>query len=197
MHYTIVPAADELLFQPAASFCPSVQSLGPCNYRPRVQIVSKGPRECVPRTLVSASSDKHTLCQAGIYPRSDPEVGPHSTRRIIKAYTLKIIQMPLRGTVAQFYFTAGNFCGTFKLPSFICLNKIMLFIRLFSWKIFSFQSFIKLPLAEESKWAHISFLYIDTSFSIFPKKSKLVLFKTFLIGSRTMWMEKNIYYIEA
>lgn len=56
-HYTIV----------VRWFCPfRTKPREPCNYRPRVQIASKDPWKCVSRTLVSASSDKHTLCQARI-----------------------------------------------------------------------------------------------------------------------------------
>jgi len=106
---------------------------------------------------LSAPPRTNILCAklAYIYPRPDPEVGRElrSTRGVIKVYTLKIIQIPLRGCTISFYrwklSTILNYILFFYIFFYI-LNKITLyFIRIFREKrsyfprkIFSFQSFI-------------------------------------------------------
>lgn len=115
-------AADELLLQPAGSFCPLYKATKPCNYRPRVQIVSKGPRECVPWTLVSASSDKHFVPSWHIFAVWSAKVGRiRFTRAIIKVCTL---WRSLNATFCKFPAALKNFHSCFKLPSFVRARKV-------------------------------------------------------------------------
>lgn len=103
MHYTVIPAADELPLQLAASF-----SL----YKALDHVITAHAYKSFQRDRgsvclghLSAPPRTNILCAKLAYIRGLirklDEL--HSTRRIIKVYTLKIIQMPLRGTVAQFY----------------------------------------------------------------------------------------------